>query len=59
MNEELNYDRKKQKDEHDAIYCNLNENKKIAFDAIMEFVDNNQGKQIFVEGDGGTRKTYL
>jgi hypothetical protein len=41
MNEELNYDRKKQKDEHDAIYCNLNENKKIVFDAIMEFVDNN------------------
>jgi ATP-dependent DNA helicase PIF1 len=25
----------------------------------MEYVDNNQGKQIFVEGHGGTWKTYL
>jgi hypothetical protein len=58
MKEDLNYDREKQKDEHDTIYQNLNENQKIALD-IMEYVDNNQGKQIFVEGHGGTWKTYL
>jgi hypothetical protein len=58
MKEDLNYDREKQKDEHDTIYHNLNENQKIELD-IMEYVDNNQGKQIFVEGHGGTWKTYL
>jgi hypothetical protein len=29
MNEEMDYDSKKQKVEHDAIYCNLNENQKV------------------------------
>jgi hypothetical protein len=41
MNKELNYDSGKQKDEHESIYLNLNENQKIAFNAIMESVDQN------------------
>jgi hypothetical protein len=44
MNEELNYDSEKQKDEHATIYNNLNENQKIAFHSIMESVHSNQGK---------------
>jgi hypothetical protein len=35
---------------HVMIYNNINENQKISFHAIMESVDSNQGKQIFVEG---------
>jgi hypothetical protein len=59
INEELNYDKDKHKEEHQTIYSNLNSNKKNAFSAIMEYVDQNLGKQIFVEGYGGKGKTYL
>jgi hypothetical protein len=59
INEEMSYDRDSQKEEHQRIYSNLNVDQKIAFNAIMEFVDTNQGKLIFVEGYGGTSKTYL
>jgi chromosomal replication initiation ATPase DnaA len=41
------------------MYNNLNVDKKIAFNAIMESVDSKQGKLIFVEGHGGMGKTYL
>jgi DNA replication protein DnaC len=40
-------------------YTTINDNQKIAFDAIIKSVDNNEGRQIFVEGHGGTGKTYL
>jgi thymidylate kinase len=59
MNEEMNYDKDKQSDDHRMIYSNLNDEHKIAFNSIIESVDNNQGKLIFVEGHGGTGKTYL
>jgi hypothetical protein len=59
INEELNYDMDKLKDEHQAILNNLNQDQKKAYDAIMESVDKRLGKQIFVEGYGGTGKTYL
>jgi DNA replication protein DnaC len=59
MNEEMNYDKNKQSDDHRMIYSNLNDEHKIAFNSIIESVDNNQGKLIFVEGHGGTGKTYL
>jgi hypothetical protein len=59
MNEEVRYDSEKQKNEYQRIYNDLNNNQKIAFDAIIKSVDNNEGRQIFVEGHGGTRKIYL
>jgi hypothetical protein len=37
----------------------LNDYQKIAFNAIMKSVDSKQGKMIFVNGHGGTGKTYL
>jgi hypothetical protein len=39
INEELNYDKDKQKEEQQTIYRNLNSDKKNAFNAIMESVD--------------------
>jgi hypothetical protein len=59
MNEEVRYDSEKQKNEYQRIYNDLNNNQKIAFDAIIKSVDNNEGRQIFVEGHGSTRKLYL
>jgi hypothetical protein len=59
MNEVLNYNKDKQSEEHQMIYSNPNDEQKIAFNNIIELVDNNQGKLIFVEGHGGTSKTYL
>jgi hypothetical protein len=59
MNEEMSYDMDIQREEHQRIYNNLNVDKKIIFNAIKESVDSRQGKPIFVEGHGGTGKTYL
>jgi len=58
INEELNYDRDILKEELQNILKNINPEQKKAYDAIMESVDNGHGKQIFVEGRGGTGKTY-
>jgi hypothetical protein len=59
INEEMNYDKDKERDDHHRIYSNLNDGQKIVFHAIMESVDTNQEKLIFVDGPGGTCKTYL
>jgi hypothetical protein len=59
INEETNYNMDEQRDQHHRIYNNLNEEQKNAFNAVMDSVDNNLGKLIFVEGYGGTSKTYL
>jgi hypothetical protein len=59
MNEEMNYDKDNERDDHHRIYANLNDGQKIVFHAIMEYVDTNQGKLIFVDGPRGTCKTYL
>jgi len=59
INEEQNYDRDSQRSEHLRIMNNLNPEQKKAYDAIMESVDKGLGKQIFVDGYGGTGKTYL
>jgi len=59
INEKLNYDRDSLKEELQTILRNINPEQKKAYDAIMESVDNGFGKQIFVEGHGGTGKIYL
>lgn len=59
INEEVTYDRDKLKQEHQEIFRNLNSDQKTAFNAILESVEKETGKQIFVEGYGGTGKTYL
>jgi hypothetical protein len=59
INEEMNYDKDTQRDDHQRIYNNLNDDNFFAFNAIMESVDKKEGKLIFVESHGGTCKTYL
>ena len=59
LNEEINYNKEQQKEDHLKIFGSLNYEQRLAFDSIMESVDNDLGKQIFVDGYGGTGKTYL
>jgi hypothetical protein len=58
MNKEMNYSKDEQRDEHQRIYSNLNEEQRNAFNAIINSVDNNLGKLIFIKGYGGIGKTY-
>ena len=59
LNEEINYNKEQQKEEHLKIFGTLNYEQCLAFDSIMESVGKYLGKQIFVEGYSGTGKTYL
>ncbi|XP_040248155.1 uncharacterized protein [Aegilops tauschii subsp. strangulata] len=59
LNEEINYNKEEQKEEHSRIFGSLNSEQRHAFDSVMESVDKDLGKQIFVDGYGGTGKTYL
>ncbi|CAL4917033.1 unnamed protein product [Urochloa decumbens] len=59
INGEMNCDRDKLKDEHLQILKSLNLDQKRAFDAIIESAHQSLGKLIFVDGYGGTGKTYL
>jgi len=59
INEENNYDRDLLKDEHMTIHNKLNPDQRNAFTAIIESIKKGLGKQIFVEGHGGTGKTFL
>ncbi|ONM55010.1 hypothetical protein ZEAMMB73_Zm00001d020494 [Zea mays] len=42
-----------------ALKDSLNEEQRAAYDKIMSAVDTDQGGLFFVDGPGGTRKTYL
>jgi hypothetical protein len=59
INEELDYDKDKLTAEHAQIMSTLNIDQKKAFDAIIESAEQSLGKIIFVDGYGGTGKTYL
>ncbi|XP_066315160.1 ATP-dependent DNA helicase PIF1-like [Miscanthus floridulus] len=59
MNGEMIHDRDKLKDEHLQILKSLNIDQKRAFYAIIESAEKSLGKLIFVDGYGGTGKTYL
>ena len=59
INEEMNYNKDKWKAEHVQVVNTLNLDQKKAFDAIIESADQSLGRIIFVDGHGGTGKTYL
>ena len=59
INEEMNYDKDKLKGEHVQILKKLSLEQKKAFDAIIASAEQSLGKTIFVDGYGGTGKTYL
>ncbi|WVZ88358.1 hypothetical protein U9M48_034889 [Paspalum notatum var. saurae] len=59
LNEELNYDRCSLQTECSELLQKLNVDQRKAFDAITESVNGQLGKLIFVNGYGGTGKTFL
>jgi ATP-dependent DNA helicase PIF1 len=42
-----------------ALKDSLNKEQRVTYDKIMSAIDTNQGGLFFVDGPGGTRKTYL
>ncbi|XP_039845437.1 uncharacterized protein LOC120704951 [Panicum virgatum] len=54
VNEQNSYDKDQLKDEHMTIHSKLNPDQRNAFAAIIGSVEKGPGKQIFVEGYGGT-----
>jgi SpoVK/Ycf46/Vps4 family AAA+-type ATPase len=59
LNEELNYDRDTLQKESVEMLGKLNLDQKKAYDKIIQSVSNKLGKLIFVNGYGGTGKTFL
>ena len=59
VSEELNYDRDSLQIEKLALLRKLNPEQKQAFDAILQSVNSKLHKLIFVNGYGGTGKTFL
>lgn len=59
INEELNYDHVQLKQLHDQSFNSLNSSQKLAYEAIIDSVDNESGNLFFVSGHGGTGKTFL
>ncbi|CAL4998052.1 unnamed protein product [Urochloa decumbens] len=59
VNEELNYDRDFLKTVHIDLLQKLNSGQRRAFDLIIQSVEENLSDSIFVDGHGGTGKTFL
>nr|XP_009789935.1 PREDICTED: uncharacterized protein LOC104237479 [Nicotiana sylvestris] len=59
LNEELDYDKEELKILHDKSFALLNDCQKLAYDAIITSVENEQGRLFFINGHGGTGKTFL
>ncbi|XP_063936287.1 uncharacterized protein LOC108226331 [Daucus carota subsp. sativus] len=59
VNEELDYDTAKLKVQHENLYAALNTCQKVAYEAILKSVENDEGRLFFISGHGGTGKTYL
>ncbi|XP_016478495.2 uncharacterized protein LOC107799874 [Nicotiana tabacum] len=59
LNEELDYDKEELKILHDKSFALLNDCQKSACDAIITSVENEQGRLFFINGHGGTGKTFL
>ncbi|KAH9703741.1 helitron like n domain-containing protein [Citrus sinensis] len=59
VNEELDYDRDQLKKLHEKSFAALNACQKSAYEAIMHSVENEKGHLFFINGHGGTGKTFL
>lgn len=56
---ELSYDKDEMSNLHGVHFRNLNSEQLNAYNRIVDSVDNDLGKMFFVDGYGGTGKTYL
>ncbi|XP_059311363.1 ATP-dependent DNA helicase PIF1-like [Lycium ferocissimum] len=59
INEELDYDKGALKKVHDKSFALLNDCQKSAYEAILTSVEKEEGRLFFINGHGGTGKTFL
>ncbi|XP_060190424.1 uncharacterized protein LOC132619584 [Lycium barbarum] len=59
INEELDYDKDELKRVHETSFALLNDCQKTAYDAIITSVEKDEGRLFFINGHGGTGKTFL
>ncbi|XP_010534710.1 PREDICTED: uncharacterized protein LOC104810215, partial [Tarenaya hassleriana] len=59
LREELQFDEIWEKEEHQKLFDNLNDEQKTVYDAVLDSVDNGKGTLFFVYGAGGTGKTFI
>jgi hypothetical protein len=59
LNDEMGYNKEEQKEEQLRIIDNLNFEQQNALYSIMESINKDMSKHVFVDGYGGTGKTYL
>ena len=59
VEEELNYDRSKLRDELNHMQSTMTNEQKNVFDTIMDSLSTNNGGVFFLYGHGGTGKTFL
>ncbi|GLT51975.1 hypothetical protein SLA2020_253440 [Shorea laevis] len=59
IKEELNYDIRKMKADHDQFYISLNNQQRDIYHRILDAVEQKEGGIFFVYGHGGTGKTFL
>lgn len=57
--DQLNYDQRAMKLQSEELIKNMTEEQKNAFDTIMEAVNQRKSKVFFLNGYGGTGKTYV
>ncbi|XP_060210232.1 uncharacterized protein LOC132637101 [Lycium barbarum] len=59
INEELDYDKGSLKKVHDKSFSLLNDCQKSAYEAMLTSVEKEEGRLFFINGHGGTGKTFL
>ncbi|XP_010431521.1 PREDICTED: uncharacterized protein LOC104715846 [Camelina sativa] len=57
--EEQGYDEDEQQPDHDLLFGTLNDKQRLVFDGVMDSVENGEGRFFFLNGPGGTGKTYV
>jgi hypothetical protein len=56
---ELSYDADEMRLKHEELFTSLNHEQLSAYNQIVDAVTNNLGRMFFVDGFGGSGKTYL
>lgn len=59
LRQEQKFDVEKEKENHSKMFQALNEEQKLVYNAIIDSINEGEGKLFFVYGPGGTGKTFL
>ncbi|XP_048604246.1 uncharacterized protein LOC125582083 [Brassica napus] len=57
--QELSYDIQQENETHTELFASMNQDQKMVYHAVLQSVDKQSGQLFFVNGAGGTGKTYL